>query len=61
MAPKLLYGNQYITCWLLLFILVQSHLLTFVIDIEASGVILILVGDLQPMRMTNLVRLKGGV
>lgn len=41
--------------------LVQSHLLTFVIDIEASGVILILVGDLQSVRMTNLVRLKGGV
>lgn len=31
------------------------------IDIEAPGVIISLVGDLQPMRMTNLLWLKGGI
>lgn len=38
-----------------------SHLRTLVINIEVSGVIGILVGDLQPVRMTNLLWLKGGV
>lgn len=39
----------------------QSHLRTFVINVEVPGVIVLLVGELQPMRMTNLLGLKGGV
>lgn len=31
------------------------------VDIKVPGVIVVLVGDLQPMRMTNLLRLKGGI
>lgn len=31
------------------------------INIEVPGVIVVLVGELQPMRMTNLLWLKGGV
>lgn len=39
----------------------QSHLRTLMINVEVPGVIAVLVGELQPMRMTNLFWLKGGV
>lgn len=39
----------------------QSHLRTLVIDIEVPGVSALLVADLQPLRMTDLLRLKSGV
>lgn len=31
------------------------------INVEVPGVIILLVGELQPVRMTNLLWLKGGV
>lgn len=41
--------------------IIQSHLSTVVIHIEVPGVIVLLVGELQPIRMTNPLWLKGGV
>lgn len=41
--------------------LLLSYLRALVINVEVPGVIFVLVGDLQPMRMTDLLRLKCGV
>lgn len=50
-----------VNCYLYLLMVNKSHLRTLVINIEAPGVIVILVGELQPVRMTNLLWLKGGI
>lgn len=39
----------------------RSHLGALVINIEVPGVVAVLEGDLQPVSMTNLLRLEGDV
>lgn len=42
-------------------IVVKAHLSTLVINVDASSVIVFLIGDLQPVRMINLFWLKHGI
>lgn len=41
--------------------IMQSHLRTLVINVEVPDVIVVLVSDLEPIRMTDLLWFKGGV
>ena len=45
----------------MLSMIMHSHLRTLVIDIEVPGVIVVFVGDLQPIGMTNLLWLESGI
>lgn len=37
---------------------IKSHFCTLVVNVEVSGAVLVMVSDLQPVRMADLVWLK---
>lgn len=53
----MLVQDSYCILWMIM----QPHLRTLVINIEVPCVIVVLVGDLQTVRMTNLLWLKGSI